>query len=257
MLLHNQTTPVPGGSAVKTAWVYNSDATNSTFVTNFYTGITTVYPQVGSYMLKQLESAGSATYASYSNNLSTTWNQYTVEGWALCSRSGTDLYGVRLNIGSPASGNYAYVSIIPYHTTPLDVLVSFTIFQGGTQVWTSSSVIPGDDVILSNNWFYYTMVKASPSLRFFMINGVTIWTDTTTTLNETFTTTTGTALALGRATPFYPTTTTLWDMTRISNIARYSQNQTFTPPTTMFTNDANTWFLSSFENTWTPAPSPT
>jgi hypothetical protein len=101
------------------------------------------------------------------------------------------------------------------------------------------------------------MVKESNNRRFFMLDGATIWDDATTNFSETFQYSTSPALSFGRTLGFQPTVTTMWDMTRISNIARYSPSQTFTPPTTMFTNDDNTWYLSSFENTWTPAPSPT
>lgn len=259
-LLHNQTYLYDEAAPpLKTNWVYQSDGTNFQFLTNWYNGTFTTYPQVGSYMLYQ-RADSSTTFASYRNNIASTWNQYTVEGWVNVSRRAQTEFQNRMTIGNPSTGNYMYLGVAPYHTTPLDYAVSFTIVQGGSVVWSSSATVPGSDIVLSNNWVYYTMVKTSNNQRFLMLNGATIWEDNSTTFSETINTTTGTnsyALEFGRVYGFQPTVNTLWDMTRISNVARYSSGQTFTPPTTMFTNDSNTWYLSSFENTWTPAPSPT
>ena len=249
-LLHNQTYVVPAYPE-KTNWVFTGSS-NSNFVTSSTPG---VVPKVGTYMMKQPSGAsGLATYGQYTNSLAGYWNQYTIEGW-VNTQVAASQQANRMSIGPESGGNSIALQIVPNFNPNFTLYTFYVYYNNGANVWQTNLYQQNG----TNAWVYLTLVKQSNSSRFLMVNGVTVWADNSTTFSESPATTGGNpALTFGRTNgAFSPMVQTIWDQWRISDIARYDQSQTFTPPTTAFVNDINTWYLSSFENTWTPAPSPT
>jgi hypothetical protein len=205
-------------------------------------------PQVGSYVLYQSPSVDVPnSFVSYTNTIAVNWNQYTIEGWIYVLPKNSWVSGsstVRtITIGSSSP---VTIQIIPNEATAQCIL---SLVVGGSSVINTGLQSAGA-------WLYYSFVKINDSKRLAFVNGVQVG-SSTTTATETPTTTSGTALQFGNTNNSNTVVPVTYDMTRISNIARYIEGQSFTPPTTAFTNDKNTWFLSSWENTYVPSPSPT
>lgn len=244
--------PVDTQPSLKTAWVNNGN-----YLSQFLTGYGSLTPKVGSYLVYQTPTnLESQNYFNYTNNIASTWNQYTIEGW-IAPFNSVGSSSKSITIGTGVNGtNYINIIITPVAITGVDYFIQGVYYTGGTNTaLTAASPIYG-----RNAWLYYAMVKKSNSERYLMINGSLVGTVNTNTFSEAPATTSGVALQFGYAIPNTLTQggmPVLYDMHRISNIARYNSDTVYTPPTTLFTNDANTWYLSSLENTFTPAPSPT
>lgn len=218
------------------------------------TGVGSLTPKVGTRLLYQTPTIDVAdSYVKYNNNIASTWNQYTIEGWIapLHPNSWQTTASAR-NIVIGNGAGYIRVYIVPNQPTN-QWLIGCSYYPGdGTNVSIAS---PG--LLLSQDtWYYFTVVKLDSGTRFFMLNGVQAGTTNTNIFNETVNTTTGTAFQIGN-TSDNNVMPVAFDMMRISNIARYTLGETFTPPTTAFANDKNTWFLNDWETSLLPAPSPT
>jgi hypothetical protein len=251
----SQTYCNPPGTPLSTNWVVGTGLNSS-----FQVGVPVVggSPAVGSYLVYQSPSVDvGGAYKQYTNNIAVTnWNQYTIEGYVQMlpknSWVGSEsLYSIY--IGAPTGTSYIRIFVQPNRATSQQIIFAYYYYNSGANNFPIGST---SGLISNSGWVYYTLVKQSNNQRFLMINGALVGSVSSTEFTEVLPTTTGVALQFG-----VTTGNTLppmcVDMHRISNIARYTPTQTFTPPTTVFANDVNTWFLSSFENTWTPAPSPT
>ena len=251
----HQTYCNPPGSALATNWGIATRQNSS-----FQTGVPVVggSPAVGSYLVYQSPSSGvGGAYSYYTNSVAVTnWQQYTIEGYVqMLPKNSWVVTETNYNIyiGDPAGTSYIKIFVQPNRATNQQSIFAYYYYNSGANNYQIGGT---SGLISSSGWVYYTLVKQSNSQRFLMINGALVGSVITTNYTEVLPTTTGIALQFGNITGNTSAPMCI-DMHRISNIARYTSSQTFTPPTTTFTNDINTWYLSSFENTWVPAPSPT
>lgn len=209
-------------------------------------------PQVGTRILYQSPSQDVPnSYVKYTNNIAGTWDQYTIEGWivALSKNSWAASSSTRewsIGVGT----NRIVIQFIPNDATS-QFLLSSVYYDG-----TGNQQLVGSSLLSMGTWIYFALVKQNNNSRYLFINGSQVAIQTLYR-DEQPGTTSGTALRFGSEANVNTTMPMLYDQVRISNVARYLPGDTFTPPTTAFTNDVNTWFLTSWENTYVPAPSPT
>lgn len=245
----------PPGTPLATSWTVSTGLNSS-----FQTGVPVVggSPAVGSYLVYQSPSVDvGGAYKQYTNSVAVTnWNQYTIEGYVQMLPKNswvTTETNYNIYIGDPAGTSYIKIFVNPNRATSQLSIFAYYYYNSGANNYPIGS---SSGLLSSSGWWYYTLVKTSSNQRFLMINGALVGSVSSTEFTEVLPTTSGVALQFGNTTGNTVAPMCV-DMHRISNIARYTSAETFTPPTTLFTNDVNTWFLSSFENTWTPASSPT
>jgi len=251
--LHHQTYLPPGqdpNPPLKTNWggINNANTTRTTSVSSSTYGVVT--PRVGSYLWWQFNGG----YVQYNNTIPSTWNSFTIEGWVTLFRDTIQptLQNSVTTLTIGAGNSYWDLQIIPNPAT--------NQWQVGYLSWrypggSTPIVTTGSGFISTNTWAYFTLVKQSDGTVFFMLNGTLRGSVANPGSISDPDTTSGVALAVGGGTS--TAAQVAWDMIRISNVARYQSTDTFTPPTTAFANDVNTWFLTDAENTYTPSPSPT
>jgi hypothetical protein len=207
----------------------------------------TLTPQVGSYFWSQFNGGS----VQYNNNINSTWNEWTVEGWVTAYRSSTQqtLQSIATSLTIGDGSSYLQFQIVPNPPSNQYVIGTSWHYTGGFTPLTNSS-----GFISANTWTYFTVVKQSDGTTFLMINGQLYGSVNNVSISDPITTS-GLALSIGGGTT--NSVQVAWDMIRISNVARYTSDLTFFPPTITFNNDVNTWFLTDAENSYTPSPSPT
>lgn len=244
-LIHNQTACFnPLNPPLKTSWS-TSYSSGTTQEDRHFVGPGFIYPIEGDGLVYQDATGPSLTYT---NTRDSTWNQYTIEGWVYMLPTSLTYNPMQIRIGNTTDN---FLLFFQANAAPGQVSISGAYYPagGGSQpISASGGFYPMEQ------WIYYSFVKVSDTERFLMINGSLAGTVVTTNFSETNTNKRTVNFSSG-ATPSPPL---LWDMTRISNVARYASTDTFTPPTSAFTNDVHTWLLATFDyGDIRPAPSPT
>jgi hypothetical protein len=150
-----------------------------------------------------------------------TTGDFTIEGWFYHTTRGSFF---EFRNSQSDDGFYIYTSG-----------TALILFHRGTSLLVVSNVVP------QNQWNHIALSRQGSNLRLFA-NGTQAGSTYTTVINFN-----PARFEVGRRNDSVDPLRGYADEIRISNIARYTAN--FTPSTSAFTNDANTLFLSHFDDT--------
>ena len=255
MFAHNQTYCNPPNQPIQTNW---SIATNNgvTIVPTYsYNGFYAPAKVGNSLAYFNSTSTTNANYITYNNTIPIIWtNQWTIEFWMVTGTAFVSNSWTPLTVGIQDSYHYALTfnsNVVFDGGTGANNYVTTELVDSGNTGFTFGGGSVATTKLSPPTFYYFTVVQENYESRKFYINGNLVATETGA-IDLTPNTTSSFALKLNNAAGAWSGGL---DQIRISNIARYTSN--FTPPTTAFTNDVNTWFLCSFDNGFTPAPSPT